>query len=222
MYDFVIHCAYTLKKQKTIMNRKKLYAIWKKIRAVKMGYLVIAFLCMLSITVVALRHNNQQMIVLRDAVYQADKDNGDVEGALRELRQYVYGHMNTNLNSGKTAVYPPLQLKYTYERLVTSQQDQLRQQNAQVYSAAQEHCERLHPATESHSGGPRVPCIRDYVSERGVQISQIPDSIYKFDFVSPRWSPDLAGWSLLATIGLALITIARMVIPYALKRLKVL
>lgn len=160
------------------------------------------------------------MVVLRDAVYQADEENGDVEGALRELRQYVYNHMNTNLNSGKTAVYPPIQLKYTYERLVNSQQDQLRQQNEQIYSAAQDHCERLHP--ESHSGGPRVPCIREYVAARGIEISQIPDSIYKFDFVSPRWSPDIAGWSLLATIVLALITIARMVIPYALKRLRVL
>ena len=28
--------------------------------------------------------------------------------------------------------------------------------------------------------------------------------LYQFDFVSPRWSPDLAGWSLLAVpLGLA-------------------
>lgn len=201
------------------MNRKKIYAFWKKIRAIKTKYLVVACICMLAVTVVSLRQNNQQMIVLRDAVYQADESNGDVEGALRELRQFVHSHMNTNLNSGKTAVYPPIQLKHTYERLVASQQEELRKQNEQVYSAAQAHCERLHP--ESYSGGPRVPCIRDYVSERGVQITPIPDSIYKFDFVSPRWSPDVAGWSLLITVILALIAITRMVIPYVLKRLRV-
>lgn len=202
------------------MHRKKINKIWKTFKAIPIAYFIVACVVMVMVSAFALRSNNQQMITYRDAVYQADEENGDIEDALRDLREFVHGHMNTNLSSGQTAVYPPIQLKHTYERLVVAQQEELRTQNETIYSAAQAHCEQLHP--ESYSGGPRVPCIRDYVSERGVQSTPVPDGVYKFDFVSPSWSPDFAGFSILITVFLALITIARMVIPYALKRSRVL
>jgi hypothetical protein len=50
----------------------------------------------------------------------------------------------------------------------------------------------------SFYGGPRVACVTQYVDTRTVHEQPIPDDLYKFDFVSPGWSPDLAGWSLLA------------------------
>jgi hypothetical protein len=202
------------------MNRKKTHKIIKTLNSINIGWFLLATIIMIAVSAFALRSNNQNMITLRDAVYRADESNGDTESALRQLRQYVHSHMNTNLSTGQTSVYPPIQLKYTYERLVAAQQEELRSQNESIYSAAQSHCEQLHP--ESYSGGPRVPCIRDYVSERGVQSSPIPDGAYKFDFVSPRWSPDFAGFSVVVTFILALITIARMVIPYALKKFKAL
>ena len=41
---------------------------------------------------------------------------------------------------------------------------------------------------------------------RGAQASApVPDSMYKFDFVSPSWSPDLAGFSLLGAALSALV-----------------
>ena len=201
-------------------DKKRLHHTWTRIRSIKIWYLVVAFICMVGITAFALRHNNQQMIVLRDKVYQADKNNQDVEAALYDLRTYVYGHMNTSLSTGKTAVYPPIQLKYTYERLLTAQQESVKRQNEQIYTEAQKHCEQLHP--ESYSGGPRVPCIRDYVAGKGVQVKDIPDSVYKFDFIAPTWSPDLAGLSLVITVMLGLILTTRMVLPYVLKKVGVL
>lgn len=175
---------------------------------------------MVFVTAFALRHNNQRMVELRQAVYQADEHNGDVESALRELRQYVYSHMNTDLSAGNNAVYPPIQLKYTYERLLAAEQEKARQENEQIYTEAQAHCERLHP--ESYSGGPRVPCVRDYVAERGIKVKTIPDSLYKFDFVSPKWTPDFAGWSLVVTVLLGIVTLMRVVLPVVLKKLHVL
>jgi hypothetical protein len=44
------------------------------------------------------------MIELREQVFEADKEDGDVEGALRELREHVHSHMNTDLASGENAV----------------------------------------------------------------------------------------------------------------------
>jgi hypothetical protein len=202
------------------IQKKRLHHLWTKIRVIRIEYLMVAFVCMLFVTVLALRHNNQQMLELRQAVFAADEKNSDVEGALRELRQYIYAHMNTDLDTGKNSVYPPIQLQQTYTRLLAAQQESAKQANQQIYTEAQSYCEKLHP--ESFSGGPRVPCIRDYVASKGVQLPTIPDSLYKFDFVSPRWSSDFAGWSLLATVLLGALLLVRAVIPLILKILRVI
>lgn len=200
-------------------QKKQLHHFWTKIRAVRIEYLMVAFVCALFVSAFALRHNNQQMLSLREAVFTADEKGGDIEGALRTLREYVYSHMNTNLNTGKTAVYPPIQLEHTYARLLAAQQESVKQANQQIYTEAQSYCEKLHP--ESFSGGPRVPCIRDYVAGKGVHITPISDSLYKFDFVSPTWTPDLAGWSLFLTVILGILLVLRAVLPLVLKLLKV-
>lgn len=145
------------------------------------------------------------MVELREAVYAADKDNGDTETALQELQAYVTAHMNTDLSAGDNAVYPPIQLKYTYERLVQAKSAETTQQNQQIYSEAQKHCERQNPS--GFGGGGRIPCIQQYVQSHTVVSpnESIPDALYKFSFVSPRWSPDLAGWSMVAAILFAIL-----------------
>lgn len=133
------------------------------------------------------------MAELRSAVYAADRDNGDVQGTLTALQRFVTSHMNTDLSGGSdNAVYPPIQLKYTYERL---QEAESKKSNEPVYREAQAHCERLNPT--DFSGRNRVPCIQEYVQSHGVQQKIIPDALYKYDFVSPTWSPDMAGFGVL-------------------------
>lgn len=156
------------------------------------------------ICIVSLRNNNLTALKLRDTVNQVDKDNGDVEAALRNLREYMYSHMNTNLSTGPNAVKPPIQLKYRYERLVQAENERAGQQNDKVYTDAQTECEKQFPKGLSGSG--RIPCIKDYIeSHGGAKQQTIPDSLYKFDFVSPLWSPDLAGLSMLiAAVSLCL------------------
>lgn len=152
--------------------------------------IIFAIICVFS-----LRANNLQALKLRDNVLKVDKENGDIEAALRELRIYMYSHMNTSLSSGPNAIKPPIQLKYRYERLVGAEQERLSTENSKIYTEAQAECEKRFPKGLSGSG--RIPCIKDYVASRGVVQNSIPDSLYKFDFVSPSWSPDLAGWSLI-------------------------
>lgn len=202
------------------IRKKQTHHIWTKIRVIRIEYLLVAFICSLFVTAFALRHNNQEMLQLRQAVFTADEKNGDVETTLRTLREYVYGHMNTNLSTGKTAVYPPIQLEHTYARLVAEQQEGIKQANQQIYTEAQSYCEKLHP--ESYSGGPRVPCIREYVAGKGVQVKAIPDSLYKFDFISPKWSSDLAGWGLVVTFMLGITLLIRIIIPLILKWLRII
>ena len=164
------------------------------------GLFLLLFVISLVLTLIALRQNNQEMVRLRAAVYAADKNDSDVEKALAELRGYVHSHMNTDLTGGGNAIRPPIQLKYTYERLVAAEQAKANAGNTQLYTEAQNYCQTQNPS--SFSGGPRVPCVEEYITTHGVPASQIniPASLYKFDFVSPLWTPDLAGWSLVLTV----------------------
>lgn len=197
------------------MNKRKLHHYWKKLRPIPPWVFLVSFIITASICVYALRQNNLGMIKLRDAVTAADRQNGDVETALRNLREYVYSHMNTALASGPNAIKPPIQLKYRYDRLVQAEKDRVSAINAKVYTDAQAYCEQQIP--QGFSGRGRVPCIQDYVSKHGVQEQPIPDALYKFDFVAPFWSPDLAGWTLLASIALLLLFVARFSLELWLK-----
>lgn len=145
----------------------------------------------------ALRANNFHMAALRNDVYAADKNNGDVQKALQNLQVYVTSHMNTDLATGPNAPYPPVQLQYTYDRAVQAAGQQATAANAQIYTDAQHYCEQQDPV--DFSGRNRVPCVQQYIENHGVPLPSIPDSLYKFDFVSPIWSPDLAGWGIVVT-----------------------
>lgn len=176
-------------------NKRRLHHVWARLRPINAWYFLAAAAVFLGLGIYGMRHNNLTALRLRDEVLAADKVNGDVETPLRELREFVYGHMNANLAQGNNAIKPPIQLKYRYERLVASQKDTVKSANAQIYNDAQRICEQRFPVGLSGSG--RIPCVTDYVTNHSLKESTIPDSLYKFDFVAPVWSPDLAGISLL-------------------------
>ncbi len=200
------------------MDKGKLHHLWRKLRVISYWYFLAGFIIFGVIAVVALRQNNLNAIKLRDHVNQVDKDNGDVEAALKQLREYVYSHMNTNLATG-TSIQQPVQLKYRYDRLVAAEKARTDTANSNVYNQAQAECERLYPG--SFSGGPRVPCITNYVSTHGEKQQPIPDALYKFNFEPPRWSPDLAGFSILISalffILFALKFVGDKLVKYVLK-----
>ncbi len=173
------------------MNVRQLHHLWTKVRPVEPGYFFIAAGLFLVLGVFGLRANYMHMDELRNAVYEADKNNGDTSAALTNLQRYVTAHMNTKL-AADNGVYPPIQLQYTYERL---RETNAKASNEQVYADAQAHCEAQN--SSDFSGRNRVPCIEEYVESHGVQQKTIPDAMYKFDFISPTWSPDFAGISLL-------------------------
>jgi hypothetical protein len=118
--------------------------------------------------------------------------------------------MNTNLSNGSSTVYPPIQLQYSFERA----KSQIASQNSQIYTDAQHYCEQQNPT--GFYGATRLGCIKQYLSTHSLASSStVLDSLYKFDFVSPTWSPDLAGWSIVATAVCVLLFVA----TWLLKRL---
>ena len=189
----------------------KLWTIWKKHSHLVYWLFLLLFIFSASVSVIALRHNNQTMIRLRGELYVTDKDNGDVNAALNKLRNYVYSHMNTNLSTGGGSIYPPIQLKYTYARLEAAAQAQA--DNTGLYTAAENYCQQQIPASVSISGRGRISCVQSYIlSHGGANVSAISPALYEFDFVSPSWSPDFAGWSLVFSSGLFLLLGANYII----------
>lgn len=177
---------------------------------VKIPYSILAglFIASLTVSIMALRANNQHMIQLRSAVYEADKSGVGIEPALDNLRSYVYSHMNTSLASGGNAIKPPIQLQYTYERLKAAEEAKVQTANSKIYTEAQEYCQAQIPAGTSGRG--RVPCVQDYVTSHGVKVKEVPAGLYQFDFLSPTWSPDLAGWSLITSLLLLIWFVANL------------
>lgn len=175
-----------------------MYKILRPIGRISARTFLYLFIVAGIVCVLALRYNNQTMVNLRNAVYAADKNNGDINGALNKLSHYVYAHMNTNLSSGNNNIKPPIQLKYSYQRLLDNEQSALETKNSQIYTDAQNYCQSINSA---YYGTTRVPCVQNYVVNHGVNttLAPIPAGLYEFDFVSPTWSPDLAGWSLVAS-----------------------
>jgi len=182
----------------------KLWTAWKRHSHLVYWVFLALFVISVSVSVISLRHNNQTMIKLRGELYVADKDNGDVNAGLNKLRNYVYSHMNTNLSSGGDSIYPPIQLKYTYARLEAAAQAQA--DNTGLYTAAENYCQQQIPANISISGSGRISCVQSYIlSHGGANVPAISPALYEFDFVSPSWSPDFAGWSLVFSSALFLL-----------------
>lgn len=179
-------------------NKRRLNYDYKRLKKIKSKYLLFLALFFLVLGIYGIRQNYSNMVKLRTALEVADEQNGDVETALRNLRGYVYSHMNTDLSSGNVAIKPPIQLKYRYERLTKLEEKKVKQSNEAVKQKAEQICGAKYPAGGYNS--PRVACVAEYVRVNSVDAKPIPSDLYKFDFVSPTWSPDMAGISLLLSL----------------------
>lgn len=147
--------------------------------------------------VVGMIQNGNGAVERFNALNAVDKAGGDVDTALNELRSYIYSHMNTEIG-GPNGIYPPIQLSGTYERLVATEANRVKDINDNLIVEAKDYCEANGPA--GFSGRNRVECINTYVDQNGAKEQTINESFYKYDFVAPRWSPDLAGFSLLVLV----------------------
>ena len=190
-------------------NKRKLHHLYTKLRIISPAALAGLFLMASFVTIIALRNNNLQMIRLREQVFTADEKGDHVEQALDNLRAFVYSHMNTNLNSGGLSIKPPIQLKYTYDRLVSAEKQRVSAKTTAIAADATKYCEAHHPAGHIQE---RAKCVQQYISDRPVAEQTVPKELYQFDFVSPIWSPDVAGFSLLLSIVLLLLFLSRVLL----------
>lgn len=163
----------------------------------------------ITLSVFGLMWNSQGAVDRYETLKAVDAAGGDVEAALTDLRGYIYSHMNTRIGSD-LGIHPPIQLQGTYARLVQAEQDRVSGINEALQPEAIAHCEAQNPS--GFSGRYRIDCIAEYVDTHGARERVIEDDLYKFDFVPPVWSPDLAGFSILAAAVFGLCFIVQLIL----------
>ena len=161
-----------------------------------------------ALFVVGMVQNGDGAVERYNALKAADEAGGDVSETLNDLRSFIYTHMNTEIG-GENGIYPPIQLSGTYDRLLAAEEKRVKDINDNLYSEAQAYCEAN--GNQGFSGRNRIDCINGYIDQNGAKPREIESSLYKYDFVAPRWSPDLAGFSLLASILFGLITVLSLI-----------
>jgi hypothetical protein len=154
------------------------------------------------------------MIELRNLVAQADEQNKDIPKAVTNLRNYVASHMNTGM--GDRGIYLEHSYQRSYEAAVAVA-TQGSAAGATIYRQADLDCQGQFPKASSFAA--YVQCMTDKVAASGISTGPItpPSSdLYRFNFVSPAWSPDVAGFTLLAAVLLAVLLVGRLLLTWAL------
>jgi hypothetical protein len=168
-----------------------------QISTVKTWQLLVILLLGLLVAATLLRLNNLGMVDRRQAVIAADEKGDDeaVKRALVELQRYVSSHMNTSLDKG---VYRVAAYERDRDTALTAAASSTNPQS-EVYKQASVECRsRFQGGVESFRND-YVTCVLDRVS--ALQSSSDPAAgadlpiadNYRYDYVSPAWTPDLAG-----------------------------
>lgn len=198
-------------------HKQKKRRTWSQL---KLWELVVLLVISLFISATLLRLNNIGMIQRRDAVEVADKSGEEVElmNRLYDLQRYVAAHMNAS--PGQVALDHAYKRAYDRDFKVFEETAQRSGSGNDVVQKVRQTCDN-----QAKQGGygrfwvradPRyVSCINEewakYPSAAVSDVQFKPPSTapYYQTFVSPLWSPDAAGWSVLVTVLLMVVVIVK-------------
>lgn len=179
---------------------------------VKTWQLVVILLMTSIVAVIFLRLNSLNMVDLRHAVVQAD-ENGDpqeLRDSVAKLQNYIANHMNTSLGGG-------FYLAKSYERDKAAAEAAASSgvnPSSSEYQTASVECRSKWQGGVASFRNDYVKCVQDRIAALGAQPSpvaaKLPDpDLYKVNFASPLWSPDPAGFSVLASLIIVVLIIMR-------------
>ena len=191
------------------MDKRNVRRSIKQLQVIKTWQLIILLILALFITATFLRMNNVGMIERRKAVASADKsgDIDQIQQRLYDIQRYSAAHMNAD-----TGV---MYLQGQYNR------DVQRQAEAASTSGSAKALEIRREAEEvckPQFNGWSPAYVQCYVNELNkhpadeisTQLAPPSSALYRYNFVSPVWSPDFAGFSLLVSLLIAVVIIVRL------------
>ena len=184
----------------------------RRLQKVKIWQLVILLILVGFVAATFLRLNNIGMVQRRDAVASADQQGNaaDIQTRLYDLQRYVAAHMNTDMG----VVYLEGQYKRDTQSTIDAASSDSNP-NGNIFKKAQEVCAPKY-ANLGHYSQAFQQCVinqlNSYAPASGETVAkpQLPKSEqYRFSFVSPVWSPDFAGFSVLICVLIVLLIIVR-------------
>jgi hypothetical protein len=193
-----------------VVDKKQVKRNLGRLQRIKTWQLVIILILASFVSATFLRLNNIGMVQRRLAVYSADAVGNDTitQTRLYDLQRFVSSHMNTDMGKGVFLVD-------TYKRDVQALYKQASansEPNGNIYEKAQQVC-----APQYTSWSPAyVQCTVDQLAKypAGSNLNSsvnLPSGPYQYDFESPLWSPDFAGWSVLVCVVILIMIIARFI-----------
>lgn len=195
------------------MNKRKLHHYWRYVRDIKVWQLSLLFVVLVLGSTWALRNNSKQVIPLVNAVMAADKNGEGTDEALKKLGNYMTNHMNSQIGS-------PIRLENTYYRDFNQAINKTQASaDGNIYREAQKQCEDPNVLLSV-----RAQCVQEYVTKNArpgneAKIPDLPDpDAYTFTFISPRWSPDLAGILILLTFYASILLLSRVIAGFLVKK----
>lgn len=179
---------------------------WLKRRRIKTWQIAVLLIICIICSAYFLRHNNLKMVELRNDVVAADEAGVGIDEAMTNLNYHVFHHMNTE-------IVRPIELVKSYQRQSEAViKSAVQTPNRDLYAEAAQAC--------VNRGGLfsdiRSQCVIDYISQNNAGFGgqtriELPDKDrFVYSFASPLWTPDLAGFSILASIILGLWLILRL------------
>lgn len=186
-----------------MVDKKQISRNLRQLRLIKTWQLVIILILFGFISATFLRLNNIGMLDRRNAVIAADTvgDGGVTQSRLYDLQRYVSAHMNTDMGKG-------IYLEASYKRDVqTAYTKASGTSNGNIYKKAQEVCAPRYTSWSPAYVQCTVTELAKYPSADALVLPKA--DMYLHSYVSPLWSPDFAGWSLLVCCFILLIIIAR-------------
>lgn len=197
-------------------DKRKLHHYLVMLGHVKAWQLLIVFVLLLGLSGYLLRQNNLQMVEYRNLVKMADEKGEGIEPALADLQSHVTHHMNTNLGEG-------IFLEHSYQRAYDAALKQAASEvnpSSATYIQAEDECRAQYGNSSFQL---YLQCIQQRVSNLApgtdpLQSVKVPPAeLYKYNYVSPKLSFDLAGVVVLITCFVGLLILLRVTTYAALK-----
>jgi hypothetical protein len=149
----------------------------------------------------------------RAAVIEADRlaDKEAVKQRMVELQRYVSAHMNTSLGKG---FYLENQYNRDKEAALTAATNDTNP-NASVYQQASIECRARFQGGVASFRNDYVTCVAERVkalspsSDPATGLKLPKAESYHYNFASPFWSPDLAGFSVLFCVIITSVIVLR-------------
>ena len=187
----------------------------KQLQHLKTWQLIILLVLMGFITATFLRLNNIGMEQRRSAVLLADKtdDQNAIKGRLFDLQRYVSAHMNSDMGT----IYLEGQYRRDTQQTIDAASDD--NPNGNIYKKAQDVC----APKFTHYSYAYLQCTVNYLSQYApasdpTSSVRLPKAdAYRYSFISPLWSPDFAGFTMLICLFIILIIFTRWITIAILK-----